>query len=128
MAQWYFIRLSSRALNTIRVKQKSTKLGIGYPFDTDHLTGIGDEGNGDGVTVAPRRRDPIKGCPARQDSCPRSNGQHIVCNFLDYSDDVYLSTFTTGQENRMHAMWDTGSYRASTFSQYIYMQIEKIKK
>jgi hypothetical protein len=34
----------------------------------------------------------------------------MVSNFMDYSDDVCLTKFTTGQKNRMHAMWD--NYRA----------------
>ena len=85
-------------------------LGLLHPFQTDHFSGNACLGNGDGVPDTPRQRYPTEGCPARKDTCPRSGGADMVSNFMDYSDDVCLTTFTTGQTNRMRAMWD--AYRA----------------
>lgn len=85
-------------------------LGLLHTFQTDHFSGNACLGNGDYVPDTPRQRYPTEGCPVRKDTCPRSGGVDMVSNFMDYSDDVCLTTFTTGQKNRMHAMWD--SYRA----------------
>ena len=85
-------------------------LGLLHTFDTNHISRNGCLGNGDFVSDTPRQRYPTMGCPVRQDSCPNSGGLDMVSNFMDYSDDVCLTKFTTGQKNRMHAMWDT--YRA----------------
>ena len=85
-------------------------LGLLHTFQTDHISGNACFGNGDFVSDTPRQRYPTAGCPSRQDTCPRSSGLDMVSNFMDYSDDVCLTTFTTGQNDRMRAMWDT--YRA----------------
>ena len=85
-------------------------LGLSHTFDTDHSSGNGCNGNGDFVSDTPKQRYPTEGCPARQDSCPLSSGLDMVSNFMDYSDDACMSKFTTGQKNRMRAMWD--AYRA----------------
>ena len=85
-------------------------LGLLHTFHTDHRSGNGCLGTGDIVNDTPRQRSATSGCPVRQDTCPRSSGLDMVSNFMDYSDDVCLVRFTTGQKDRMLAMWNT--YRA----------------
>jgi Pregnancy-associated plasma protein-A len=81
-------------------------LGLLHTFDSSSCFG----GPGDGVNDTPRQGSPTQGCPTKKDSCPLSSGLDMVSNYMDYSDDVCMNKFTTGQRNRMLAMWN--SYRA----------------
>lgn len=85
-------------------------LGLMHTFATTHWSGNGCLGNGDEVSDTPRQRSATEGCPSSRDSCPRDRGTDPINNYMDYSDDVCLNRFTTGQRNRMLAMWN--SYRA----------------
>ncbi|GAX28675.1 hypothetical protein FisN_33Hh050 [Fistulifera solaris] len=63
----------------------------------------------DGVLDTAKTRDPYNGCTpqlSRPDSCPTSTGADPIFNFMDYSDDVCMYEFTTGQKETMLAMWE----------------------
>ena len=47
------------------------------------------DGPGDYVADTPTQRDPTKGCPKRQDSCPKLPGLDDSHNIMDYSDDKW---------------------------------------
>jgi hypothetical protein len=56
---------------------------------------------GDGVSDTPRERAPAAGCPRERDSCATYSGLDPVTNFMDYSDDACMFTFTPLQGDRM---------------------------
>ena len=62
-------------------------------------------GQGDGIRDTPRQKGPTFGCPVQRDSCPLAPGMDPIHNFMDYSDDVCMTSFTPDQQDRMMAMW-----------------------
>ncbi len=68
-------------------------------------------GRGDGIRDTPRQKSPTYGCPGQRDSCPLAPGLDPINNFMDYSDDVCMTSFTPDQQDRMMAMWQ--EYRAA---------------
>jgi len=75
-------------------------LGLYHTFDG----GCGAQG--DAVDDTPAVAQPNNGCPT-VDSCPDDGlGNDQVENFMDYTDDSCMTTFTTGQFKRMVMQWD----------------------
>lgn len=54
----------------------------------------------DGVADTPQERSGATGCPITRDSCPLDPGPDPVTNYMDYSDDACMTTFTAGQAER----------------------------
>jgi hypothetical protein len=58
-------------------------------------------GPGDGVADTPAQLTETSGCPRGKDTCPGDVGLDPINNFMDYSYDICLDSFTPGQVDRL---------------------------
>ncbi|KAG9031091.1 hypothetical protein FS842_004299 [Serendipita sp. 407] len=71
-------------------------LGVYHVFDDNYTCN-----DTDGVADTPAQSQPSYGCPTNKDSCPSKPGLDSIHNYMDYSDDPCMNTFTAGQFERM---------------------------
>jgi hypothetical protein len=60
-----------------------------------------NDGIGDNIADTPPQSSPSNGCPVGRDSCP-GGGPDLINNFMDYSHDSCMDSFTPLQIVRMH--------------------------
>lgn len=73
---------------------------VGHYFNLRHIWGDGPCRFDDGVADTPPSRSENYGCPIGVTKCKTED---MVQNYMDYTDDVCMNLFTTGQGGRMQA-------------------------
>jgi len=87
---------------------------VGHWLNLRHIWGDAYCGN-DYVNDTPTQSSDNAGCPSfPKSSC--NNYSDMFMNYMDYTYDACMNLFSTGQKNRMAALFTTGGFRKSLLS------------
>lgn len=89
---------------------------VGHWLNCYHIWG--DDGTAcsgsDQVGDTPNQGGPNYACPTfPRVSCSNGPNGDMFMNYMDYTDDACMNVFTTGQKNRMQALFSAGGARAA---------------
>ncbi|MCB0760597.1 MAG: T9SS type A sorting domain-containing protein [Flavobacteriales bacterium] len=83
---------------------------VGHWLNLRHIWGDGACGVDDFVSDTPTSDAANYGCAIGHVSCSTTD---MVQNYMDYSDDACMNLYTSGQTDRMRALFEPGGFRAS---------------
>jgi hypothetical protein len=88
---------------------RTTTHEVGHWLGLRHIWGDGDCSVDDFCGDTPNASEPSYGCPVNKTSC---GSLDMVENYMDYTDDICMNSFTPDQAERMHTVLKTSPRRA----------------
>jgi hypothetical protein len=86
---------------------------MGHSLGLRHIWGDGGCDVDDFCLDTPEAGEPNHDCPESSDTCPDNPGTDMIHNYMDYTNDLCLNTFTQDQKDRAWAVMQNSPRRVS---------------